>query len=90
MNGPSCVQTSHSGEWTVWCHRGGIGGLSVGDGGLGCAGPPGRSGSIAILGSTTGGGTMDLVLGTVSGAFWMPGSMRDGGAVGGVCWVEGG
>ncbi len=32
---------------------------------------------------------MDLGLGTVSGAFWMPGSIRDGGAGGGMCCVGG-
>lgn len=54
---------------------------------------PGRgfSGSTTMLGSTTGGGTMDFGLGIVSGCFWIPGSIFDGGG-GGASWgvCEGG
>lgn len=67
-------------------HRGGTGDVPGVEGGVAVlAGPPGRSGSIAILGSTTGGCTKDLGLGGVSGAFWMPGSIRKGGGADGGC-----
>ena len=40
------------------------------------------SGSTTISGSTLGGGMADLGLGTVSGIFWIPGSMLLGGGIG--------
>ena len=40
------------------------------------------SGSTTISGSTLGGGMADLGLGTVSGTFWIPGSMLLGGGIG--------
>lgn len=62
-------------------HRREGGDLSGTDGGFGIPEPGVLSGLIAISWSTTGGGTTALGIGTVSGSFCMPGSIRDGGTV---------